>query len=241
MHPLQIRDHRDLHLDDLDRRDVELHQLMDLNCDMDLMQLVHLLHLDVVQNLDVLDRRHLPDVAHLDVQQNLDEEHQVVAHLDVLHPLVAVVDAELRHLLRMDCFQDAVDVELLRLLRMDYFQDVAQLVHQELELPELPELLAQMEHLELLCMQQLQLMPLALLHVMPSTLQDQRRAQQQVQLRVLGLPLALLQQLSSLQLSLLASSLQLALHRDIAQLTCEQPVAQLLMKLIGRIRRVLVT
>ena len=47
MHLLQIRDHRDLHLDDLDRRDVELHQLMDLNCDMDLM-LVHLLHLDEV-------------------------------------------------------------------------------------------------------------------------------------------------------------------------------------------------
>jgi hypothetical protein len=62
MHLLQIRDHRDLHLDDLDRLDVELHQLMDLNCDMDLMQLVHLhhlLHLDVVQNLDVLDLRHL--------------------------------------------------------------------------------------------------------------------------------------------------------------------------------------
>jgi hypothetical protein len=49
------------------------------------------------------------------------------------------------------------------------------------------------------------------------------------------------QQLSSLQLSLLASSLQLALHRDRAQLICEQPVAQLLMMLIGRIRRVLVT
>ena len=183
MHLLQIRDHRDLHLDDLDRRDVELHQLMDLNCDMDLMQLVHLLHLDVVQNLDVLDRRHLQDVVHLDVLQNLDEQNlgAHLPYLDVVHLLVVVVDVELRHQ-----------------LRMDYFQDVAQLVHQELELP---ELLAQMEHLELLCMQQLQLMPLALLHVMPSTLQDQRRAQPQVQLRVLGLPLAWLQQLSSLQLS----------------------------------------
>ena len=85
MHLLQIRDHRDLHLDDLDRRDVELHQLMDLNCDMDLM-LLHLLHLDVVQNLDVLDRRHLPDVVHLDVLQNLDVVRQVVVHLDVLRP-----------------------------------------------------------------------------------------------------------------------------------------------------------
>ena len=37
MHPLQIRDHLVRHLDDLDRPDVELHQLMDLNCDMDLM------------------------------------------------------------------------------------------------------------------------------------------------------------------------------------------------------------
>ena len=145
MHLLQIRDHRDLHLDDLDRLDVELHQLMDLSCDMDLMQLVHLLHLDVVQNLDVLDRRHLLDVVHLDVQQNLDEEHQVVVHLDALHPLVAVVDAELRHQLRMDCYLDVAHLE----------QEVL------LVLPELQV------HLELPCMQQLQLMPLALLHVMP--------------------------------------------------------------------------
>ena len=43
---LQIRDHRDLHLDDLDRRDVELHQLMDPNYGMDQM-LVRLLHQDV--------------------------------------------------------------------------------------------------------------------------------------------------------------------------------------------------
>jgi len=86
-----------------------------------------------------------------------------------------------------------------------------------------------------------QLMPLALLRVMPLALQDQHRALLQVLRRALGLPLALLQQLSSLPPSLQASSLQLALHRDRAQLTCEQPVAQLLMMLIGRIRRVLVT
>ena len=34
---LQIRDHRELHQDDLRHLDVVLHQLMDLNCDMDLM------------------------------------------------------------------------------------------------------------------------------------------------------------------------------------------------------------
>ena len=150
-----------------------------------------------------------------------------------------MVDAELRHQLRMDCSQDVVDVELPHPQRTDCCQDVVQLVHLELELLVQLELL---EHLELLREQQLlKQRLLALLHVMPSTLQDQRRARQRVQLRVLGLPLALLQQLSSLLLSLLASSLQLALHRDRAQLTCEQPVAQLLMKLIGRIRRVLVT
>jgi hypothetical protein len=129
MHRLQIHDHRDLHLDDLDRRDVELHQLMDLNCDMDLM-LVHLLHLDEAQNLDALDHRRHQDVVHLDVLQNLDAERQVVVHLDVLHPLVAVVDAVLRHLLRMDYFLDVVDVEQPHPLRMDCCQGV---VHLELE------------------------------------------------------------------------------------------------------------
>jgi hypothetical protein len=127
MHLLQIHDHRDLHLDDLDRRDVELHQLMDQSCDMDLM-LEHLLHLDVAQNLDALDHRQV--VVHLDVLQNLDEVRQVVVHLDVLHPLDAEVDAELRHLLRMDYFLDVVGVEQPHPLRMDCCQGV---VHLELE------------------------------------------------------------------------------------------------------------
>ena len=161
MHLLQIRDRRDLHRDDLDRRDVELHQWMDRLNDMDLM-LVHLLHLDVVQNLDVLDRRHLPDVVHLDVQQNLDVVRPVVEHLDGLHPLVAVEDAELRHQLRMDYFLDEVDVELPRLPRMDCFLDEVQLVHLVLEQLVLLELLV---HRELLRWPQLQLP--ALLHEMP--------------------------------------------------------------------------
>jgi hypothetical protein len=180
MHLLQIRDHRDLHLDDLDRRDVELHQLMDLNCDMDLM-LVHLLHPDVVQNLDVLVRLRLQDVVHLDVQQNPDVVHLDVEHLDVQRPLVAVVDVELRHLLRMDYYQDAVDVELPLLLRMDCYLDEEQLVH--LVLVELKAQLVLQVLLVLVQMLQ-QLLPV-LLRVMPSTQRDQHRALQQVQLRVL--------------------------------------------------------
>jgi hypothetical protein len=158
---LQIRDHRGLHLDDLGRRDVELHQLMDLSCDMDLM-LVHLLHLDVVQNLDVLDRRHRQDVARLDVQQNLDVALLVVVHLDALRPLVAEVDAELRHQLRMDYFLDVVDVELPHPQRMDCYLDA---VRQELV--ELLVLLEQRAHLESQCMQQPLMQQLALPHVMP--------------------------------------------------------------------------
>jgi len=161
MHPLQIRDHRDLHLDDLDRRDVELHLLMDLNCDMDLM-LLHLLLLDVVQNLDVLVRLHRQDVVHLVVQQNLDVVHLVVVRLDALRPLVAVVDVELRHLLRMDYFLDVVDVELPHPQRMDCYQVVAHLERKELLAQQVQQV-----HLALLCTQLPLMQQLALLHVMP--------------------------------------------------------------------------
>jgi hypothetical protein len=181
MHLLQIRDHRELHLGDLDRRDVERHQLMDRSCDMDQMHLRHLrllLHLDVVQNLDVMVHLHRQVVVHLDERQNLDVVHQDVEHLDELRPLVVVVDAELRHQLRMDYFQVAVDVELQILQRMDYFQVAVrpEQVVLQLELP---------VHQVLLCMQLLQQMLPALLHVMPSTLQDQHRALLQVLLQVL--------------------------------------------------------
>ena len=121
---------------------------------------------------------------HLDVLQNLDEVLQVVVHLDEQLPLVAVVDAELRHLLRMDYFLDVVDVELPHLPRMDCCLDV---VHLELEellvLQELPV------HRELLCKQLLQLMLPLPPHVMPSALQDQHRALRQVLLRAQDLPL----------------------------------------------------
>ena len=193
MHLLQIRDHLVRHLDDLGRRDVELHQLMDLNCDMDLMHLhhlVHLLQLDVVQNLDVLDHLHRQDVVHLDVQQNQDVVHLDVVHLDALHPLVVVVGVELRHRLRMDYFLDAVDVEPPSLMRMDYFLDEVQQVHPvsiDLVLVELQALVLQ-EHLELqhVPLLLMQLLPV-LLHVMPSTLRDQHRVLRRVLLQVLRL------------------------------------------------------
>ena len=182
MHLLQIRDHRDLHLDDLDRRDVALHQLMDLNCDMDLMQMVYLLHLDVVQNLDELVRRHRQDAEHLDVQQNLDVVHLDVEHLDAQRPLDAEVDAELRHQLRMDYFLDAVDVELPRRLRMDCYLDVVQQVRPEREL----QVLVRQAHLELLHVQQLLMQrQLVQLHVKPLALQDRHRALLRVRQQVL--------------------------------------------------------
>ena len=72
--------------------------------------------------------QHLLDVVNLVVLQNLDEPNldadltcQVAVHL----LLVVLVDADLRHQLRMDYFQGAVDVELRHLRRMDYCQDAA--------------------------------------------------------------------------------------------------------------------
>jgi hypothetical protein len=164
MHLLQIRDLRDLHLDDLDRRDVELHQLMDLNCDMDLM-LVHLLHLDEVRiHLDALVHLHPQDVVHLVVLQNLDVVRLVVEHLDALHPLDAVVDVELHHQLRMDYFLDVEDVELLPLPRMDCYPDEVLVYQGQVVLVQLQVLQV---NLELQCKQLVLRQLLALLHVMP--------------------------------------------------------------------------
>jgi hypothetical protein len=83
--------------------------------------------LDVVQNLN----HPMQDVVHLDVQQNLD-----VQNLDVIRPFLdevhrflvnqldVVVDVELRHQLKMDCYLDVVVAELRHQKKMDYFQDV---------------------------------------------------------------------------------------------------------------------
>ena len=67
-------------------------------------------------------------MVHLDVLQILDEQNLDVIppFLDEVHQFLAdvVVDAELHHLLKMDCFLDEVDAELRPLLNMDYYPDV---------------------------------------------------------------------------------------------------------------------
>ena len=97
-----------------------LHQLLLLVNDTDLVMMA--LHLYVVGNF-LRQFQLLEDVVLLDALQNLGEQNQGVhlPYLDVVHPLlvVVVVDVELRHLLKMDCYQDAVDVELRHLLKMD--------------------------------------------------------------------------------------------------------------------------
>jgi hypothetical protein len=90
-----------------------VHQLMDRLNDMD--QKMHLHHLDEIDNFR--DRPHLQDVVYLVAPQNLVAQNQdeVLTFRDVhlVHLQDVVVDAELRHQLRMDYFQDVVDVELL--------------------------------------------------------------------------------------------------------------------------------
>jgi hypothetical protein len=76
---------------------------------------------------------HLLVAVHLDVLQNLDALNRdaLLPFLDEVlpFPLVVVVDVELRHQLRMDCYLDVVGVELRHLSRMDCFQDGVQLAH----------------------------------------------------------------------------------------------------------------
>jgi hypothetical protein len=100
-----------------------LHQLLLLVNDKDLVMLA--LHQYVVGNF--LRRfQLLEDVVLLDALQNLGEQNQGVhlPYLDVVRqfPVVVVVDAELHHLLKMDCYQGAVDVEVHHLLKMDCCQ-----------------------------------------------------------------------------------------------------------------------
>ena len=102
-----------------------VHQLKDRLNDMDQkMHLVHLFLQDVTDNFQ--DRQYLQDVEYLDALQNLGEQNQGVhpPYLDEvrLFLVVVVVDVELRHLLKMDYYQDAVGVELRHLLKMDCCQ-----------------------------------------------------------------------------------------------------------------------
>ena len=93
------------------------------------MKLVH--HLCVVDSFHFqFQHQHLADVRHQDVLQNLDEQNrdEHLSYRHVVHQLnllVVEVGEELRHLLKMDYYQDAVDVELPPLMKMDYFLDVA--------------------------------------------------------------------------------------------------------------------
>ena len=107
----------------MDRPLLHLHQVHLVN-GMDLMKLV--LHLYVVGNFLF---QHLLVEVHQVVLQNLDAQNLDVLppFLDEVHLGVVLVDAELRHLLRMDYFLDEVGVELRHLLRMDCCQDVVQL------------------------------------------------------------------------------------------------------------------
>ena len=58
--------------------------------------------------------------------QNRDVVHLDVVHLDVLRPLDVAVDAELRHLLKMDYFLDEVGAVRCHLLKMDCCLDEEQ-------------------------------------------------------------------------------------------------------------------
>jgi hypothetical protein len=119
-----------------------LHQLSHLVNDMDLVMME--LHQYVVGNFLYLFQL-LEDVVLQDALQNQGEQNQVahLPYLDVAHLclVVVVVDAELRHLLKMDCYQDVVDAERRHLLKMDCCQGAELLELLVLEPPALPMLL----------------------------------------------------------------------------------------------------
>jgi hypothetical protein len=81
------------------------------------------------------------ELQNLDVQ-NLDESQPFRNEVVLLENLVVfVVDAELRHQLKMDYYLDVVDAELRHQLKMDYYLDVQQVL---VELPAMLELLQQL-------------------------------------------------------------------------------------------------
>ena len=92
------------------------------------------LHQYVVENLNQLMVHLLQVELHLDVLQILDEQNldETPPFLDEEHRLVslevAAVVAELRHLLKMDCYLGEVDAELRHLLKMDCYLDEAQVL-----------------------------------------------------------------------------------------------------------------
>jgi hypothetical protein len=138
---LQLR-HRDL-----DHHDLVLHLVRDLVYlqrpllldhlnDMDHLKMVHLFRcvVDIVI-LDPMRRGRQQDVEMKDVLQIQDEQNldEVLTFLDEVRQFLVLADVqvgvELRHLLKMDCFQDVVGVELrhplypLYRLRTDCYLD----------------------------------------------------------------------------------------------------------------------
>jgi hypothetical protein len=117
----------DRHLDVVHHLLVHLH-LVYLICKEKMM--VH--HLCVVEILHLLLDHLMQDAVHLVVRQILDEQNpdEIPPFLVVVlqFPQVVVVGAELRHLLKMDCYLGEVDAELRHLLKMDYFLDEAQVL-----------------------------------------------------------------------------------------------------------------
>jgi len=89
-------------------------------------------HPCVVEILHLLLDHLMQDAVRLVVRQILDEQNLgeippfLVVVLQFLQ--VVVVGAELRHLLKMDCYLDEVDVELRHLLKMDCFLDEVQVL-----------------------------------------------------------------------------------------------------------------
>jgi hypothetical protein len=95
-----------------------------------------MVHQYVVENfLLKVDAVKMVALRNLDVQ-NQDVVLTFLNAVHLVHQLDVVVDVELRHQLKMDCYRDVVDVELRFLLnrsmKMDCYQDVvllASLLH----------------------------------------------------------------------------------------------------------------
>jgi hypothetical protein len=113
------------HLDAVHHQQVHLHLVYSIYKEM---KMVH--HLCAVENPHLLMLHLMQVAAHLDVlqirgEQNLDV---IPSFQDVERqfPQLAAVDAELRHLLKRDCFLDVVDEEPRYQLKMDCCLDEVQ-------------------------------------------------------------------------------------------------------------------
>ena len=119
---------------------------------------LNLMHLQGVVKMDALQ---IPDELNLDeVLTCLDEVRHFLADVQV--------GVELRHPLKMDCYQDEVGVELRHLLKMDCYQD------EVLALAHLLQVKQARSHLELVALVLQRLLQLR--RVMPSEHQDLHRA-----------------------------------------------------------------